>query len=120
MTIPVTRSSRFDDLVLEHGAAAWCEVATDVLVRGVEPLQYALMEDDHRGEAGGPWWSFGDSAEELLTRSANQEHPDDWPATLVVDLDTGQTWHVERRYALVDPQHPAGREVTDSGGSDAD
>lgn len=81
-----------DRLLSLHGRARDCEIPE-------APARYALMEAD-KGSAdnGGPWWEFDEDWNYLANAAANQEHPEDWPPTLLVDLDSGEQWTCELTY----------------------
>lgn len=88
----MTRDEHLSALIAEHGRATDCELP-DTLPR------YALMQaDEGPGDNGGPWWDFGDDWRLLAEAATGQEHPEDWPAKLLVDLDTGGRYDCELQY----------------------
>lgn len=84
-----TRAKNATELFLRFGIADECDHGGETLPN---PLpRFAIMEADNGpADNGGPWWNFGDSHDELLDASRNQEEPDWWPAEAVFDLDTGE------------------------------
>lgn len=88
-----------DRLLKIHGCARHCETPDD-------PPRYALMESDEgSADNGGPWWEFGEDWQQVAEAAANQEHPEDWPPALLVDLDSGEQWSCELVYST----HVAGK-----------
>jgi len=87
------REKMLNKLIEEHGRATECTI-----ILSNPPERYALMESDEGGgNNGGPWWNVGDDPAKLVENSLGQEYPGDWPAELLVDLDTGETleWEVK-------------------------
>lgn len=93
------RRRRLAALLTVRGCATACEMPDD-------PPRYALMgSDEGSADNGGPWWDFGEDWRQLADTAANQEHPEDWPPVLLVDLDSGEQWTCE----LIYETHVAGK-----------
>lgn len=57
-----------------------------------------MKEDDEGPADNGPWWTVGGDWRKLVEDSSTQEEPQWWPASLVVDMDSGEEWECELQY----------------------
>lgn len=78
-------------------AALLAEYSPSPHIEGA-PSRYVLVEQ--AGQGGGWWLEYHPSPDAAADAHDNQEHPEDWTAKLLVDLETGQRWqaHTEMIY----------------------
>lgn len=89
------RDERMKELIDQYGCASACyRIRSD---KG----RYVLMESDGgSADNGGPWWARGDDPNQLLDKSSRQEYREDWPAELLFDLDSEDSWLVRECLTL--------------------